>query len=82
MALDNCTGGGDDAMAAEEVTGIGSVGNIFEGGLSGDNMTPEYKDDQQWQRWKCHYYYRSIHYGAASLALHNSQENCSQPHIG
>lgn len=29
-----------------EVTGTGSVGNIFEGGLSGDNMTPEYKEDQ------------------------------------
>lgn len=48
VAPDNCTGG-DDAMAAEEVTGIGSVGNIFEG-LSCDNMTPEYKENQCQQR--------------------------------
>jgi hypothetical protein len=38
VALDNCNGV-DDAMAAEEVTGIGSVGNILEGGLSSDNDT-------------------------------------------
>jgi len=36
VALDNCTGS-DDAMAAEEVTGIGSVRNTFEEGLYGDN---------------------------------------------
>lgn len=45
VALDNCTAG-DDAKAAEEVTRISSVENIFEEGLSGDNVTPEYKEDQ------------------------------------
>lgn len=79
MALDNCTGG-DDAMAAEEVTGIGSVRNTFEGGLYGDN------DSRVQRRPMSAIIKMSLllqkHPLWCSLELRNSHETCSQLHIG
>lgn len=72
MALDNGIGG-DDAMAAEEVTGIGSVRNTFEGGLYGDDS--RVKERPTWAIIKMSLL---LHTHPLWCSIHNRQERRSQ----